>query len=401
MSTQDVTRKERSRRSGIGGYGVSLFRIFGIEIRLDPSVIIIFLLIVYSLGSGVFPQWHPDWSAGLIWGTAFVSGILFFISLLAHELSHSVVSQHYGIPVPRITLFLFGGMAETSREADRPKVEFMIAIAGPLMSLLIALACFGLVALMVDAEALEQSLAQEAAPLAILGPVATSLLWLGIISTVIAVFNMIPGFPMDGGRVFRAAIWAITGDLVKATRWAAWGGRLFGWFLIAMGVLSLFGAGNLGGIWWILIGWFISALASMSYRQLLIDNALRGHRVGDLMRTRIEEVDASMTLSEFVDRCLQRSSQQLWPVMEGGRMIGLISLSRVADLGEAGRHGKTVRDVMQEPDAAKAVSPETGVRDAFNQVAAAGDEPLPVISQGRVVGLIHQGDILKWLSLHD
>lgn len=398
MDHDHPNRKERAP----GRHEVSLFRIFGIEIRLDASVIIIFLLIVFSLGSGLFPQWHPDWSPALTWGTALVSGVLFFISLLAHELSHSVVSQHYGIPVPRITLFLFGGMAQTSREPDRPKVEFLIAIAGPLMSLLIFLACTALVFAMVDGEALLQSLAEEdETAFAALSPVATSLLWLGTINLVIAVFNMIPGFPMDGGRVFRAIMWGITGDQVRATRWASYGGRLFGWFLMAMGVLSLFGGGGLGGIWWILIGWFISSLASMSYRQLLMDTALRGHRIADLMRTRFEEVEASMALPEFVERCLLHSSQQVWPVMENGRMLGLVSLSHVARLPEDSRRGKTVRDVMQAQQEGRYLKPETRVRDAFNELAGGGDEPLPVIRHGRMVGLIHHSDILKWLSLHD
>lgn len=386
----------------LGSHSLSLFRIFGIEVRLDISVIIIFLLIVFSLGNGVFPLWHPDWSPGLTWTTALVSGVIFFISLLAHELSHSVVSQHYGIPVPRITLFLFGGMAETSREPDRPKVEFLVAIAGPLMSLLIAIVCTNIAFRMVgDVEIMDALNAGDQEAFSQLGPVATSLLWLGSINLIIAIFNMIPGFPMDGGRVFRAAIWGLTGDQVKATRWASNGGRYFGWFLMAMGVVSLFGGGGLGGIWWILIGWFISNLAAMSYRQLITDRALKRFKISDLMRTRFEEVRPDMPLPEFVDQCLLRSPQTIWPVVEDGRLQGIVALSAVKQLPEDERRSKSVRDVMTPLDSVDYLEPDTGATDALQSLVRAGDEPLPVIRDGRMVGLIQHGDILRWMSLHD
>lgn len=402
MSNQSTDRKKNRHPGEPASYSIALFRIFGIEIRLDASVIIIFLLIVFSLGRGLFPQWHPQWSSLLSWSTALASGVLFFVSLLAHELSHSVVSQYYGIPVPRITLFLFGGMAQPSREPDSPKVEFLVAIAGPLMSLLVFIICLGLVMTMTDSAALLETIEQgEEAPFASLGPITTSLLWLGTINLIIAVFNMIPGFPMDGGRVFRAAIWGLTGNLVKATRWASYGGRFFGWFLMAMGVLSLFGEGGFGGIWWILIGWFISSLASMSYRQMLMDNHLRGYRIADLMRTRVEEVNATMELPDFVEQCLQRSSQQLWPVVENGRILGFVSLSDVADIPEHQRRGHSVRDVMKPWEESRHIKPATPVQEAFNRLVASGDEPIAVVHEGKMVGLIHHSDILKWLSLHE
>lgn len=396
------TAKTTTSRGLMGGHSMRLFSLFGIEIRLDLSVAIIFFLIVVSLGSGVFPMWHPDWGMGLIWGTALVSGLLFFVSLLAHELSHSLVSAHYGIPVPRITLFLFGGMAETSREPDRPKVEFLVAIAGPLMSLLIAVVCSWLAMRGVDGSGFMTRMEEgDAEVMSALSPVATSLLWLGTINLVLAVFNMIPGFPMDGGRVFRAVVWGITGDQLKATRWASNMGRYFGWLLMALGIVSVLGGGGFGGLWWILIGWFISGLASMSYRQLVMDRALRGYRVDDLMRTRVEEVEAGMPLPAFVEQCLMHSGQQVWPVMEQGMMQGVVSLSAVAGMSEEKRRDKYVRDVMRPLQDGAWLEAGTSVRDAFRQLAQAGDEPLPVLRGGRMVGLIQHGDILKWLSLHD
>lgn len=394
-------KQEARGRSETVSHSMPLLKIFGIEIRLDISVIVIFFLIVYSLGSGIFPQWHPDWSGRTVWVTAFVSGVLFFVSLLAHELSHSVVAQHYGIPVPRITLFLFGGMAETSQEPDEPKVEFLVAFAGPLMSIVISLICTNLAWWVADIPDLEQLSLTDEKTLAQLSPLATSLLWLGSINMILAIFNLIPGFPMDGGRVFRAIIWGLTGDQVKATRWASNGGRYFGWFLMALGVLSLFGGGGFSGIWWILIGWFITSLATMSYRQLITDRALRGFKVRDLMRTRFDAISADMTLTVFVDRYLLRSTQQLWPVEAGERCTGVVSLKDVVELPEEERRSKTVGDVMRQIESVLALSPESGARDAFQQLAGAEDEPLPVIENGRVVGLIQRGDIVKWMSLHD
>lgn len=383
-------------------HGVSLFTLWGIEIRLDYSVLIIFALIVFSLATGVFPGWHPDWSPGLNWGLALLSGVAFFASLLAHEMSHSLVSQYYGIPVPRITLFLFGGMAEISREPDRPKEECLIAIAGPAMSFLIAIVCTNLALWTVADETLRATLRSgDLSAVTNLGPVATALFWLGTINFVLAVFNMVPGFPMDGGRVFRALIWAITGDQNKATRWASNGGRFFGWFLMALGVVSLFSGGGLGGLWWILIGWFISSLATMSYRQLVTDTALKDFRIADLMRTRFETVPAGLSVADFVDDYLLRSSQRVWPVVEGDRTRGVVSLSSISAIPAAERTTKTLGEMSRPLDPSHDLAPDIPARDALKRLMKAGDEALPVVEDGRVVGLIQHADVLRWLSLHE
>lgn len=400
MDSRRDNRSDAHASGGVGSHSLSLFRLFGIEIRLDISVLIIFALIVFSLGSGVLPQWHPEWSPGLLWITALVSGVVFFASLLAHELSHAVMSMHYGIAVPRITLFLFGGMAEPEREPDRPKVEFLVAIVGPLMSFLIAVVCINLAFWLVDDPgALESLNAGNMEAMGAFGPVATSLLWLGMINMVIAIFNMIPGFPMDGGRVFRAAIWAATGDLLKATRWASNIGRYFGWTLMFLGVYSLFSGEGLGGLWWILIGWFISGLATMSYRQQAIEGELRDRKVADLMRTHFESVDAGVPLSDFVDQYLLRSTQELWPVLDNDELMGVASLSRVADLPAEQRSGRTVRDVTVPAATMDSLDPDEPAREAMQRLGRGGDEALPVVRSGRVVGLLKHSDVVKWMSL--
>lgn len=400
-----MTQRHRKPVQGIGLGAVRrrsllLCRLAGIEIRLDISVLIIFALIVFSLGSGVLPQWHPEWSTALLWATATVSGIVFFLSLLAHELSHALMSRRFGIPVPRITLFLFGGMAECEREPDRPLAEFLVAIVGPLMSLFIALTCINLAFWLVgDAEVIATLNAGDIGAMSAFGAGATALLWVGMVNMILAVFNMIPGFPMDGGRVFRAAIWAATGDLLKATRWASNLGRYFGWTLMFMGIFSLLRGEGLGGIWWILIGWFISNLAEMSYRQQVIDSELRDRQVSDLMRTHIESVDADIPLDEFVDQYLLRSTQEVWPVLGNNELMGMTSLARVAGLTSEQRMGKTVRDVALPVASVVSLTPEESARDALRQLARAGDEALPVISMGQVVGLLKHSDVIKWMNL--
>jgi len=401
MNDSTVERTSR-RQTAPGSHSVSLFRIFNIEIRLDISVILIFALIVASLATGIFPNWHPDWSTALTWGTALVSGVIFFVSLLAHELSHSVVSQHYGIPVPRITLFLFGGVAETSREPDQPREEFMIAIAGPLMSLAIALVCSWLAGWLSGDIALDAALAEDqVAAIAGLGPAATMLFWLGSINLILAIFNMVPGFPLDGGRVFRAIIWWLTGDQVKATRWATNGGRYFGWFLMATGIVSLLGGGGIGGLWWILIGWFISSLAVLHYKQFSAEKALGEFRVRDLMRTHFELIKGDIPLQDFIDRYLLRSRQVLWPVERHGIILGVVSLADVQTLQENERRSKTVSDITRPLSSLETLSPATSGKDALMALVKAGDEPLAVIEDGKVVGLIQHSDVMKWLSLHN
>jgi Zn-dependent protease len=392
----------RESRPLLGDHALRLFRIFGIEVRLDVSVLVIFGLIVFSLGSGLLPQWHPDWGAGLRWTTAFVAGVLFFASLLAHELAHSVVALRYGIPVPRITLFLFGGVAETGQEPDSAKVEFLVAIAGPLMSIAIGLGCSVLAGLLIDDDALlEQLSAGEESAFAALGPVATGLVWLGSVNLILAFFNLIPGFPMDGGRVFRALIWSLTGDQLKATRWASYGGRIFGWSLMALGVLSLLGGRAVSGLWTILIGWFISNIARMSYSQLVTSRALKGFRVDDLMNTRFDTVPDTLPLTTFIDRHLLHSSQQVWPVHRDDRLVGFICLDDVVGTEPDARPGHAVAEVMRPLGSLRHLDADAGARRALQDLASADVEPVPVMRGDRLVGFLSQRDVMRWLALHD
>lgn len=380
--------------------GVRLFSVFGIEIRLDVSVAIIFALIVYSLGAGLFPQWHPEWSPAQYWLTAIGAGLMFFASLLAHELSHSLVAQRFGIRVPRITLFLFGGVAEIESEAETPHAEFAIAIAGPLMSLALGVLFATVASLGFDESTLGLLMTDPQAAMAGIGPGITACLWLGSVNFMLALFNMIPGFPLDGGRVFRAMVWRVTGDHLLASRLASTAGRWFGWSIMALGLWNLLAARNLGGLWLIMIGWFLSHLASASYSQLLTQRTLRSLKVRDVMRSRFDTVPASATVEDFIENYLLRSSQLLWPVTDGARVVGLVALADVSDIPLAERGGMRVSEVMEDLARAPVLDADALATRVLNALLAAGDAPVAVVRNGQVVGLVRGSDVLRWVTLH-
>jgi Zn-dependent protease/predicted transcriptional regulator len=361
-------------------------------------VAIVFALVVYSLGAGVFPMWHEGWGAFRIWATACAAGLLFFASLLAHELAHSVVAQLRGVSVPRITLFVFGGVSEMEREPDTPASELLIAIVGPAMSFLLGVlfARLGL-ALAGEAFAVELFSDPESA-MASLGPAATLLLWLGPVNLMLGLFNLIPGFPLDGGRVFHAVVWWLSGDLERATEWAANAGRGFAWILMGLGVLRVLQGGLLQGMWLVLIGWFLQNAATSSQVQVALRQAVAGLRVRDLMRTRFEVVGPSLALGSFLEECLLRSGQYAWPVVDGEQLVGMISFDDVRKRLESDGRRLTVRDAMRP--ITEYVRPHAAGRDALQALLRSDVDPLPVIEDGRIVGLLHRADIMRWLAAH-
>lgn len=400
MSSQSSSGNNRGNdRSRIGG--IRLMRLFGIEICLDLSVTIIFALIVFSLGASVFPGWHPDWSPVVTWSTAVLAGVLFFVSLLAHELSHSLVARRYGIHVPRITLFLFGGVAEIETEARTPSAEFVIAIAGPLMSLALAMGFSMLAALQLDPSTIDSLLEDPDVGAASLSPFASACVWLSSVNLMLAIFNMVPGFPLDGGRVFRALIWHFTGDRLRATRYAAATGKLFGWFIMAFGLWTLLVAKSGGGLWLLLIGWFLSHLAESSYTQTLTEKMLSSKRVRDLMRTRFERVAATTPLDEFAEAFLLRSNQLLWPVYGSqGETLGVVALADVAAHDPKRRARLSVGDVMTPLAELQILRDDQDAMEASRLLALSGDQPLVVMRGDDLVGLIRGADVLRWMTLH-
>jgi Zn-dependent protease/predicted transcriptional regulator len=379
--------------------GLRLGALFGINIYLDSSLIIIFALIVYILGSSLFPTWHPDWQASTNWGTAMAAGVLFFASVLAHELAHSLMARRFGIEVRRITLFLFGGLAEIQEEPREPRSEFFIAIVGPLTSIVLGILFSSIGASMAGAGFSELMTEDQAAALAGLSPAATLLLWLGPVNLMLGLFNMVPGFPLDGGRVLRALVWWLTGNVRLATQVASASGRFFGWFLMVLGAVQALSGAIMQGLWLVLIGWFLSNAASSSYKQLLVRNLLTGVTVRDVMRAKFESVGAHLPVADFIDNQLLQSPQLLWPVLEDDILIGLVTLEQVSGIPTPERAERTIGQVMRTDLAAHTLHPDTDAQQGL-AILNTRNSPLAIVEDNRVIGLLAQSDAVKWLLLH-
>lgn len=376
--------------------------ISGIEIRADASLLIVFALVLFSLGAGVFPAWHPEWATGTIWLTALAAAVLFFASILVHELSHALVGRMQGIRMPRITLFVFGGMAHMEREPHAWRAELWMAIVGPIVSLLI-----GAAALYAGSGALDAGTIDPHDPLAALssaGPLATIALWLGPVNLVLGLFNLVPGFPLDGGRVLRAILWGATGDIVRATRWAAGIGQTFGWVLIACGFLMLLGqrvpllgSGLISGAWVALIGWFLARAAAASYSQLLLARSLEQVPVSRLMLAPFDSVSPATPVDELVEEHIMKSDQRVFPVLEAGRLVGMIGIDEARAVPPASRPARRVGELMTPAGRIPTLAPSEDSADALRKLSR--HSTLPVMERGELRGLLRREDITKWLLL--
>lgn len=387
-----------------GVRSIRLMTIAGIDIQLDWSLLIIFFLIATTLGGGLFPTWHPDWSATMIWTTAGIAAVLFFASVLLHELSHALVGRRVGVDVRRITLFVFGGMAQIEHEPGRWGAELWMAIVGPLTSLLIAFACLAWAGASGRVDAISTA-ADVRSYLAQLGPIPTLLAWLGQINLVLALFNLVPAFPLDGGRVLRAVMWGVNGDLRRATQWASSIGQAFAWLLIAIGVAMIlgfrvpfFGAGAFNGVWLAFIGWFLNNAALVSYRQLITREALEGVPVSRLMLTRFDAVDPELSVASLIEDHALRSGQRAYPVVLEGQLLGIVFLQDLARLETDQRARVRARDVMTPVTEIKALAPQDDALDALKLLGERNVGQAPVIDGGRIAGLIRREDILRWLT---
>jgi Zn-dependent protease len=386
--------------------GIPIGRLFGIRIMLDWSLLFIFLLLLFSLGSGVFPMWHPEWSPVLAWGVAFGAAVLFFASILVHELSHALVAKAYGIPVRSITLFLFGGVANIEEDPDSPKKEALMAAVGPITSVGLGVLFSVVAALLARAEG--SAAADPVVAIQNMSPLATLLAWLGPVNIIVGVFNMLPGFPLDGGRVLRAALWCITGDLNKATRWASRVGQAFAWLLIFAGIAMAFGiripvlgTGLISGLWLVFIGWFLNSAAVMSYRQLIIKNALQGVTVSRLMRRQLPpSVESADTLDSLVDQYVMRSGANVFPVVEQDYTVGIVFAQDVRKVNRQSWPSTRVGDITRRFGDIPTVKPEQRAQDALRILAQHNFTELPVVDQNHLVGLIGHQDIARWLDLY-
>jgi len=394
-----MTPSASESRTGRGAFAraIRLGRILGIEIFVHWSLVFIFVLVLLNLGLSLLPSWHPDWGSIVTWTTASGAALLFFASVLAHELSHSVVARTEGIRVEGITLFLFGGVSQMKDEPPTPRAEFLMAVVGPLTSLGI-----GVVATLAGAwgTALEPNdlMSGISEALRTMSPIRTLLLWLGPINVLLGLFNLIPGFPLDGGRVFRSALWWITGDVVKATRWAAGFGQLVGWLLVFTGFMNLFGGVSAQGLWLILIGWFLINAAGMSYQHMFLNQTLRHVRVSDIMRN-VRSVEPDLIVQSFVDDFLMQTDQTAYPVLVNGALTGVVRLRDVQKIPREKWPWTRVADIMTPAEELTTLDSTMTASRAAELLSAVGTE-LPVVERSEFVGMVEQQDVLRWITLH-
>jgi Zn-dependent protease/predicted transcriptional regulator len=358
--------------------------IFGFEIRIDYSWFIIFFLILWTFSASVFPHDYPGLSTAVYYTMGTVGALLFFASLIAHELSHSLVARTKGIPVEGITLFIFGGMARTRMDTESPADEFQIAGIGPLTSVLLA-------ALFYVVYRIGMTVGWSMAVTGVAGYLA---LW----NAALAVFNLLPGFPLDGGRVFRAIVWRITGDAGKATRWASTGGRLLAYLLVAWGVVNVFAGALLNGLWLVFIGWFLRNAAQAGYQQYKMHVALDGVRAYHAMTRDPETVSADLDLQSLIDNHFMLRRFHAFPVVDGGEPVGLVTLARVKEVPRDEWARYVVRDVMHPLDDEISVVPNTPLTDVLEKISDAHIRRVLVIDNGALVGIITGTDIAGWLK---
>jgi Zn-dependent protease len=368
------------------GSQIKIGRILGVEVGLHYSWFIIAFLITLSL-SARFRLEHPDWSPGTVWLSAGLTGLLFFAALLLHELSHAVTARARGVPVAGITLFALGGISRTTREAESAGTEFLIAIVGPLTSLVVGAVCLGLAA------SFGWSPEQVSAR-----PAAAVLSWLGYINIVLGVFNMIPGFPLDGGRVLRAIAWGITGNAARATRIAARAGQFVAYCLIGYGLLQFFAGAGLGGLWLAFIGWFLLTAASASYARDEAIGLLRGVAAADVMTHECDLVEPRMTIADFVFHHLLRTGRRCFLVGDGGGVKGLLTLADLKAVPREEWDRRTIEEVMRPLQQVRSVSPETPASEVFEAMTQQDINQMPVIDARGVHGVVSRGDLLRLLK---
>jgi Zn-dependent protease/predicted transcriptional regulator len=367
---------------------VKLGRIAGISIGLHYSWFIIAILIALSLAQH-FRTVLPPWSTAVVWTAALITSLLFFAALLLHELAHSLLAKARGLRVRGITLFALGGVSQIESEAPDPKSEFSIAIAGPIASIAIGLVLLGTAWLGGWLPGIEPTT-----------PVISVLVWLGYINIALAAFNMIPGYPLDGGRVLRAVIWWITHNADRSTRKAAQAGQAVAFILILLGLFRFFVGASFGGLWLAFIGWFLHDASRASYVQVELIAGLRDRRVADIMDHACPTVEGHLTLQDFVDDYVFRTGRRCFVVVQNGRVTGLITPHEVRTVDRASWSQTSVQSVMRPLGQLRTVTPDTPAVQALELMSREDINQLPVVSDGHLEGIFSRGHVLNFLRAH-
>ncbi|HET6381613.1 MAG TPA: site-2 protease family protein [candidate division Zixibacteria bacterium] len=365
-----------------------LFSIGGIEVRIHASWLLIFALLTWSLATGFFPQAYRELTGDRLsdvtaWILGGLSALLLFISVLVHELAHSFMARARGLEAKSITLFLFGGVSSLSSESPNPGTEFLVAIVGPLTSLAIAGICFLAGAVVTDPQA------------------GLVLGYLAVVNALVAGFNLIPGFPLDGGRVLRSIAWRATNSVRRATEIAATVGQVAGFGLILWGLATIFlppADDFFSGFWLAAIGWFLQNAASASLQQVVLETGLRGVRVSSILRPDAAATTPQTMLDALIEDLL-RTNRRAMPVVDRGELVGIVTISDISQVPSEARARTPVSAVMSGRDALRTVAPSASLTDVLRLLSEGDYDQLPVVQDGTLVGMLSRGDVIRQLQL--
>jgi Zn-dependent protease/CBS domain-containing protein len=368
------------------GKRISLFKLLGFEVGIDWSWIIIAILILWSLSTGFFPMYYKNLSTEMYWMMGLVGAAGLFLSIIFHEFCHSMMARRYGMPMKGITLFIFGGVAQMEDEPPSPKAEFMVAIVGPLSSLAIGLIFYGIYIFGKNAGLPE--------------PVNGVVGYLAFINGILAGFNIIPAFPLDGGRVLRSILWGLKKNLKWATRVSSWIGTGFGILLIVLGIVSVLRGNFVGGMWWLLIGMFLHGAAKSAYQQLIMRKALEGEPLTKLMKTDPVTVPASVSLKEFVEDYVYRHHYKMFPVMDNSnKLAGCITTKQLKEVPKENWDQKKVADLAMQCSPENSVDSKEDAMRALSKMKSNSASRLMVTEGDHLLGIISLKDMLEHLSL--
>lgn len=358
--------------------------LLGFPIYLDLSWFAIAILISWSLATGVFPQQVEGLTGATYWTMGVAGAIGLFASILAHELGHAVVARRFDLHMRSITLFIFGGVAEMSEEPPSAKSEFYVAIAGPIVSIFIAVGCLAI-----------GTVGGHVMP----DPAAAVISYLGMINGILVVFNMIPAFPLDGGRVLRSILWHVKGNLRWATRISASIGSGFGLLLIVFGLMNLLAGNVVGAIWQALIGMFLRNAAQSSYQHVLVRQALEGEPIARFMQPDVVTVDPSLSVETLVEDYVYRTHHKMFPVTDNGRLLGCVTTRDVQQVPRNEWATTTVASISRECEKDNTIAPTSDAMQALAKMSQAGVSRMMVVDNERLVGLLSLSDLLKFIAL--
>ena len=367
------------------GKGLKLFKIFGFEVKVDFSWLILAVLITWSLAKGLFPVYYKNFATATYWWMGVFGAIGLFISIVFHELSHSLVARKFDLPISGITLFIFGGVAHMQEEPKNSKTELWMALAGPLASILLG-GIFYLIHLL----DVENTWGE---------PVHGVILYLSLINLILAGFNLLPAFPLDGGRVLRALLWTWKKDLRWATKLSSNIGSGFGMILIILGALSFISGNFIGGVWWFLIGMFIRAASHQSYQQLLMRRALEGEPVERFMKKDPVVVEAETPLDKFVEDYIYEYHFKMYPVIQNAKLSGCVHLSQVKHIAREEWTQHTVKEIMGPCDGSNTIDIKADAVEALSKMRTNGLSRIMVTRNSQLAGIVTLKDLLEFLSL--